>query len=139
MKQVLISALAAALVSGALFFGLVRHQAADSRPGPATPAAGSVAAGPLSLHVTDPLVEDGWVNGARAPGADKKPLAHAGNSICYLTKIEIKGIQGPQDSNACAIDIDEFTGFWQVTASVAEGGSSEVRCNAQCLVWEETR
>ena len=136
MKQVLISALAAALVSGALFFGLMHFPAAGSRP--ASEAGGSVPAS-LSLHVTDALVEDGWVNAARTPGADRKPLAHAGNSICYLTKIEIRGIQGPADANACTIDVDEFTGFWQVTASVEEGGSSEVRCNAQCLVWEEAR
>ena len=137
MKQVLISALVAALVSGVLFLGLMHYPAAGSGSGPATEA-GSVPAS-LSLQVTDALVEDGWVNAARTPGADRKPLAPAGNSICYLTKIEIRGIQGPADANTCAIDVDEFTGFWQVTASVEEGGSSEVRCNAQCLVWEEAR
>jgi hypothetical protein len=92
------------------------------------------AIGPMRLHYTDELIEDGWV--ARTPGADLKPLAHSANSICFLTKVEIKGIRGPEDANSCSIDIDEFTGFWQVTAAVAEGGQSEVRCNARCLIWE---
>ena len=128
MKQGLISALVAAVVSiGAWQVMNLVHG------GGATEAASTPAAPPV-LRYTDELVEDGWV--ARAPGTDAKPLEHASNSICYLTKIEIKGIQGPDDANSCAIGIDEFTGFWQVTAAVADGGRSEVRCNARCLVWE---
>jgi len=127
MKQGLISALVAAVVSvGAWQVMNLAH-----RDG-ATEA--TRAAAPPVLRYTDELVEDGWV--ARAPGADEKPLERASNSICYLTKIEIKGIQGPEDANSCAIGIDEFTGFWQLTAAVGDGGRSEVRCNARCLVWE---
>jgi hypothetical protein len=122
MKQVLISALVAAAVSAVVWYAL------QSGVGVAEPAAA-----PTFRH-TDELVEDGWV--ARGPGADQKPLERAANSICYLTKVEIKGIRGPEDASSCAIGIDDFTGFWQVTAAVAEGGQSEIRCNARCLVWE---
>jgi hypothetical protein len=128
MKQALISALVAAVVSIGAW--QVMNLAHDDG---ATEGAAPTAA-PPALRYTDALVEDGWV--ARAPGTDEKPLERASNSICYLTKIELKGIQGPEDSSSCAIGIDEFTGFWQVTAAVGEGGRSEVRCNARCLVWE---
>lgn len=126
MKQVFISALVAAAVSLGVW------QIARTR-GAVPPA---VARSASTFTVTDELIEDGWVDGARAPGADHKPLAAAASSICYLTKIEIKGIQGPEDVNSCSIGIDEFTGFWEVTAAVGEGGKSQVRCNARCLTWE---
>jgi hypothetical protein len=128
MRQGLISALVAAVVS----IGAWQIMNLTRGDGPAEAAATTVAS-PV-LRYTDELVEDGWV--ARAPGADEKPLERASNSICFLTKIEIKGIQAPEDANSCAIGIDEFTGFWQLTAAVGDGGQSEVRCNARCLVWE---
>lgn len=103
------------------------------------PAASAEARAPLSLRVTEPLGQDAWVDASRTAGADHKPLADASSSICYLTKVEIKGIRGPDDSNACRIDIDDFTGYWEVWAEVEEGGQSEVRCNARCLVWGEDR
>jgi len=127
MKQALISALVAAAVSFAVW--QVANRVAAEPETTAPPAK-------LKLSVTEELIEDGWVDGARAPGADHKPLAAAATSICYLTKVEIKGVQGPEDANSCSIGVDEFTGFWQVTAAVAEGGKSHVRCNARCLVWE---
>jgi hypothetical protein len=99
-------------------------------------AASEAASRAPTFRVTDELIEDGWVDATRTAGADQKPLEHAANSICFLTKIEIKGVQGPEDASSCAIGIDEFTGYWQVTAEVAEGGHSQVRCNARCLVWE---
>ncbi len=80
--------------------------------------------------------EDGWIDGARGAGADHRSLAPASNSVCFLTKVEIKGIQSPQDSNRCSIDIDDFTGYWQLSAAVDEGGKSQVRCNARCLIWK---
>ena len=128
MKQGLISALVAAVVS------IGAWQVMNFAQGVRATDAASTAAAPPVLRYTDELVEDGWV--ARAPGTDEKPLERASNSICYLTKIELKGIQAPEDANSCAIGIDEFTGFWQLTAAVGEGGRSEVRCNARCLVWE---
>jgi hypothetical protein len=125
MRQVLIGAVVAAAVSIGVW--LIVGTGGDSQPSDtAVPAP--------ALSYTEDLIEDGWV--ARAPGADHKPLAPAANSVCYLTKIEIKGIQGPEDGSSCTIGIDDFTGFWQVTAAVGEGGRSEVRCNARCLVWE---
>jgi hypothetical protein len=134
MKHVWFAALVAVVAIGVwevvdIRSGIVGEDSDDRRGD-----ADSVA--PLGLRYTEELIEDGWVNGARTPGADLKPLAHSANSICFLTKVEIKGIQGPEDANSCSIGIDEFTGFWQVTAAVAEGGQSEVRCNARCLVWE---
>jgi hypothetical protein len=97
-------------------------------------AAGSRKA--ISLRYTDEPAEDSWVDGARAAGADDRSLSNASNSICFLTKIEIKAFQGPEDSGTCRIAVDDFTGFWQVTADVPEGSRAEVRCNARCLVWE---
>jgi len=139
MQQVLISALVAAVICGAAFYVEDVIDTDDSEevslaalPVEAVPP---VPAG-LVLRYTEELVEDGWVNGARTTGGDNKPLSDASNSICYLTKIEIKGIEGAADANSCRIVIDEFTGFWEVIAQVDEGGRSEVRCNARCLVWE---
>jgi len=83
-----------------------------------------------------PLDEDSWIDGARGAGADHRALASAASSICFLTKIEIKGDAGPGHSTSCSVDIDDFTGSWEVTATVGEGSEAEVRCNARCLVWE---
>ncbi|HEY7671183.1 MAG TPA: hypothetical protein VIC71_03115 [Gammaproteobacteria bacterium] len=115
------------IVGGRFAGGGGAHEAAATSAGPVRAPA---------FRVTDELIEDGWVDATRAAGADQKPLEHSANSICFLTKIEIKGIQSPEDANSCTIGIDEFTGYWQVTAEVAEGGHSAVRCNARCLVWE---
>ena len=148
MKQILIGAVVAAVVtlvtlrvgqrvegfSGGAGQAAVSAPAAASNAG-AAPAA-LPAAAPPALRYTEALVEDGWVNGARTAGEDNKPLEHADNSICFLTKVELRGIQGPGDANSCRIEIDDFTGFWEVIAEVEEGGQSEVRCNARCLVWE---
>jgi hypothetical protein len=79
--------------------------------------------------------EDAWVDGARTTGTDENSLAPAEGAVCFLTKIELRGIQAPTDVNACAIAIDDFTGFWTLSATVAEGGLSHVRCNARCLTW----
>ncbi len=88
------------------------------------------------LRVTDALIEDTWVNAIRTAGSDQRTLTDASTSMCYLTRVAISGVQGPDDSNSCAIEIDDFTGFWQLIATVDEGGRSEVRCNARCLTWE---
>lgn len=132
MQQILISAIVAAVIVGAAFYVDERLDDEDETMATAVPAA----AVPVSFTVTEELIEDGWVNGARTAGADRKPLAAVDSSICFLTKIELKGIRGPDDANACRIEIDEFTGFWELIAEVEEGGQSEVRCNARCLVWE---
>lgn len=131
MKQALISAGIAAVV--ALFVVLAARGSDDTLNGDAATGTNPV---PLTLSYTTEIIEDAIVNGARYTGAEPKLLAEAGNSICYLTKIQIKAMQTVEDSSTCMIDIDEFTGFWQVTAIVDEGGTAEVHCNARCLVWE---
>jgi hypothetical protein len=68
--------------------------------------------------------------------SEQKILANAANSACFLTHIEISGIQSPQDKNSCSITLDDFTGYWQVNASTGEGTQSELYCNARCIVWE---
>jgi hypothetical protein len=132
VRQILISAFVAAAVCVGLFAVLARFDADDTAvaDGPASPRA------PISLRYTAEPAEDSWVNGARAAGADDRVLSSAANSICFLTKIEVKGFQGPEDSGTCRIAVDDFTGFWQVTADVPEGSRSEIRCNARCLTWE---
>jgi hypothetical protein len=144
MKTVLISVVAAVVAAVATVY--VHHvvEEREARASGAVPAATAadgaasavVPGAPLTLSYTTELVEDAWVNGARTTGLDHKPLVHADNSICYLTRVQIKGVQGPEDSSICRVEIDDFTGFWEVIAEVEEGGKSEVRCNARCLVWE---
>jgi hypothetical protein len=133
VKQVLISAVVAAIVVAAALHLDERFDEAAEVPA----ATSGAAAAPFSLRVTDELIEDGWVDGARTPGADRKPLEHAGSSVCFLTKIELEGIRGPEDANACRIEVDDFTGFWELIVEVEEGGQSAVRCNARCLVWAQ--
>ena len=141
MKQFFASVLIAAVVSGLVVQAYrLSDMGSDAGSSSVTPAAqdrveAARSAG-LSLTYTDALVEDVWVNGARTAGDDHRVLTDADNSICFVTKIEIKGIQGPEDSSSCAMQIDDFTGFWDLVATVEEGGQSEIRCNARCLVWE---
>ena len=133
MRQTLISGLVAAIVCAAFFIIEDRFDD-DDTAAVAEGLAGSRA--PISLRYTVEPAEDSWVAGARGAGADDRVLSSASNSICFLTKIEVKGFQGPEDSGTCRVAVDDFTGFWQVTADVPEGSRSEIRCNARCLVWE---
>ncbi|HVJ30836.1 MAG TPA: hypothetical protein VNA66_11055 [Gammaproteobacteria bacterium] len=133
MRQALISALVAAVVCAAFF--LVEDRFDDDDTG-ATPAANAGSRAPIALRYTVEPAEDSWVAGARGAGADDRVLSSAASSVCFLTKIEVKGVQGPEDSGTCRVAVDDFTGFWQVTADVPEGSRSEIRCNARCLVWE---
>jgi hypothetical protein len=128
----LVSAIVAAVVCAGLF--LVEDRFDDDDAAAAEGLAGSRA--PITLRYTVEPAEDSWVDGSRAAGADDRVLSSAANSICFLTKIEIKRFQGPEDSGTCRVAVDDFTGFWQVTADVPEGSRSEIRCNARCLVWE---
>ena len=93
---------------------------------------------PPALRYTEEPAEDSWVDGTRGAGVDDRSLSSASSSICFLTKVEVKGFQGPEDSGTCRIAVDDFTGFWQVTADVPEGSRAEVRCNARCLTWERS-
>jgi hypothetical protein len=141
MKQLLICALVAALVSVAVLWldeaseGFDDDAVTGTGPAPDSPDAAGAAAAP-ALRYTDALIEDTWVNAERQGGSDERTLTSASSSVCFLTRIEISGSPGPDDTNSCAIEIDDFTGFWQVIATAAEGGRSEVRCNARCLTWE---
>ena len=132
MREALIGALVATIVCVGAF--LIAERFDDDDAQAASDVAGS--RGPISLRYTDEPTEDSWVAGGRASGADDRVLSNASNSICFLTKIEVKGFQGPEDSGTCRVAVDGFTGFWQVTADVPEGSRAEVRCNARCLVWE---
>jgi hypothetical protein len=137
MRETLLGALVGAVVGAGAFVVADRFDDDDDDDTPAATAAAAVGSlGPLSLRYSVEPTEDSWVNGSRGAGTDDRALSNASNSICFLTKIEIKGFQGPEDSGTCRIAVDDFTGFWQVTADVPEGSRSEVRCNARCLVWE---
>lgn len=141
MKQVLTTIIIAAVVSGFVVQAYRYFGGTDdvSEPPVATAdatGAESPAASGLSLSYTDALVEDVWVDGARTPGDDHRSLTDADHSICFITKVELAGIQGPDDRSSCVMQIDEFTGFWDLVATVEEGGQAEIRCNARCLVWE---
>ena len=133
MRQILVSAVVAAVVCVGLFLIEDRFDDDDAA---ATPVGVAGSRAPISLRYTAEPAEDSWVAGARGAGADDRVLSSAANSICFLTKIEVKGVQGPEDSGTCRVAVDDFTGFWQVTAEVPEGSKSEIRCNARCLVWE---
>ncbi len=138
MKQALISAIVAAIVSVGIIAGDELLDTDEEAP-PVSPVANEprpANAALPSLRLTEQIAEDTWVNGSRGSGSDRRSLADASTSICYLTKVEIKGVQSPEDSNACEIRIDEFLGYWELVATVVEGGQSEVRCNARCLTWE---
>ena len=134
MREALIGALVATIVCVGAFLVEERFDDDDAQTITASDVAGSRA--PISLRYTAEPAEDSWVAGARGAGADDRVLSSAANSICFLTKIEVKGVQGPEDSGTCRVAVDDFTGFWQVTADVPEGSKSEIRCNARCLVWE---
>ena len=133
MREALIGALVATIVCVGAFLVEERFDDDDAQTVTAEAAASRA---PVSLRYTDEPAEDSWVNGARAAGADDRSLSNASNSICFLTKIEVKGFQDPKDSGTCRVAVDGFTGFWQVTADVPEGSRAEIRCNARCLVWE---
>jgi hypothetical protein len=135
VREALIGALVATIVCVGAFLIADRLDDDEVRAEKALHAA--VSSGePISLRYTDEPAEDSWVDGARAAGTDDRALSDASHSICFLTKIEIKGFQAAEDSGTCRIAVDDFTGFWQVSADVPEGSRAEIRCNARCLVWE---
>lgn len=150
MKQPLLSGLVAAVIAALVSFAVVKLVPSGDAPAAAEPpldmdllaerlvSRPAIAAKlePTVLTYTSEPAEDAWVDGARQPGTDHRSLAPASNSICYLTKVEISGIRSPEDSSACRISVDEFTGYWQLAGEVTEGAKSQVRCNARCLVWE---
>lgn len=138
MKQLSICAVVAAVVSVAILWieDAVERDAGEAATAAAPTGPSTDATADSPLRYSDALVEDAWVDAARQAGSDRRTLTSASTSICYLTKIEISGVQGPDDTSSCAIEVDDFTGFWQVIATADEGGRSEIRCNARCLSWQ---
>ena len=103
----------------------------------------STGAGAGQLTIIEESEQDAWLRGANRDGSprpgpadDQKPLADASNSLCFLTKVEIEGMDGPEDVATCSIQVDEFTNWWQVHATQGDGTDASVACNARCIVWE---
>jgi hypothetical protein len=146
MKQILVSAFVAALVCGIAFAlfginssGVLGGGAEESPAATASLASGTepqAALPGLSLTVTDALPEDVWVDGSRQSGDDHRILTSAETSVCFISRIELAGVSSPEDAAACTMQIDDFTGFWDLVVSVPEGSQSHIRCNARCLTWE---
>jgi len=141
MKTLAASAVVAALVSILAIYSYesTRNEGAAVEPSavdPASDAAGDAVTQTVRLRYTDALVEDVWIDASRTAGDDHRSLTDAASSICFITKIEISGIGSSADSSSCAVSIDDFTGYWDLVATVDEGGQAQIRCNARCLVWE---
>ena len=103
----------------------------------------SVDGGASQLTVVGESEQDAWLRGTNRDGSprpgpadDQKPLVDATNSLCFLTKVEIEGMDGPEDVASCRIAVDEFTNWWQVHATQGDGTNASVACNARCIVWE---
>ena len=103
----------------------------------------SVDGGAGQLAVVGESEQDAWLRGTNRDGSprpgpadDQKPLVDASNSLCFLTKVEIAGMDGPEDVASCSIAVDEFTNWWQVHATQGDGTNASVACNARCIVWE---
>ena len=103
----------------------------------------SVDGGASQLTVVGESGQDAWLRGTNRDGSprpgpadDQKPLVDASNSLCFLTKVEIEGMDGPEDVASCSIAVDKFTNWWQVHATQGDGTNASVACNARCIVWE---
>lgn len=103
----------------------------------------STGGGAARLTIIEESEQDAWLRGANRDGSprpgpadDQKPLADASNSLCFLTKVEIEGMDGPEDVATCSVQVDEFTNWWQVHATQGDGTDASVSCNARCIVWE---
>ena len=103
----------------------------------------SVNGGVRQLTFVGESEQDAWLRGTNRDGSprpgpadDQKPLTDASNSLCFLTRVEIEGMDGPEDVASCSIAVDEFTNWWQVHATQGDGTNASVACNARCIVWE---
>ena len=148
-------AIAAALIASALtvlFAGqrqggdgeeLARIQAQVGEIAARISAGGGAPGSPRVLTFIGESDQDAWLSGTNRDGSprpgpadDQKPLTDASNSLCFLTKVQIEGMNGPEDMAACSIAVDEFTNWWQVHAIQGDGTDASVSCNARCVVWE---
>lgn len=138
MKTIILSAIIAVVVSGITTWSLNNAGQPPEMEAPQVDYERILE----SLDVPDLSVSmepeaPAWIRlGTGIEASEQKILANAANSACFLTHVEISGIQSPEDKHACSITVDDFTGFWQVTASTGEGTQSELYCNARCVVWE---
>ena len=133
MKLVIVSAVVAIAASVITTWGINNMNQADEAPTPEIDYEQIV----NNLSVSMQPDTAAWIRlGAGTESLEQKILTNAANSACFLTHVEISGIQGPEDKNSCEITIDDFTGFWQVNASTGDGTQSELYCNARCVVWE---
>ena len=145
MKSVL-TALGAALVASVLTWQFIGENsgldaaAVDERVAAAL-AESTVT--PQVISFSDESPEDSWLRGRNNDGSPRlgpanhmNSLVEAENAVCFLTKVEIQGQDAYEDMNACRVDIDEFTGWYQINATQGDGSDSSVRCNARCIVLE---
>lgn len=146
-----ITAIAAALIASALtylFTGQgqgIGSTDAEELQAQVSEIAAQIAAGDGGPRLTfvGESEQDAWLRGTNRDGSlrpgpadDQKPLADASNSLCFLTKVEIEGMDGPEDVATCSVQVDEFTNWWQVHATQGDGTDASVACNARCIVWE---
>lgn len=138
MKHIAVSAIVAAIISGIVLVLLPPRLGDNSMdtPDPAPTVVTEQIPAELNLQVGDALPEDVWLDGSRGAGDDHRILTNAENSVCFITKIDVRGIASPNDGYSCTMEIDEFTGFWDLIVAVEEGSQANVRCNARCLTWE---
>jgi hypothetical protein len=141
LRQLLLTVLVAAVTSVLML--RVANPVADTTS-PATDALATQAALQSSaaptLSISTAPEEDAWLEGMGAdgrprpgPADDIKPLVSAENSVCFLTDVQVKGMNDASDQLACRVAVDEFTGFWELHAVQGEGTDASVRCNARCL------
>ena len=82
--------------------------------------------------------QEAWMNADRGAAIESKILADPANSICFLTKVDFDHAMPTEvndGGNACWIDQDEFTGWWQLNGQIKEGAAADMRCQARCLTW----
>lgn len=98
---------------------------------------------PRVITFTAESDEDSWLRGRNNDGSPRpgpanhqNPLIESENAVCFLTKVEFQDMSGAEDTNACSVSIDDFTGWWQINAVLGDGSDSSLRCNARCIVWE---
>lgn len=146
-----ITAIAAALIASALTWLIaVQGQGAGGADVAGLQAqvseiAAQLADGSVGTRITfvGESEQDAWLRGTNRDGSlrpgpadDQKPLVDASNSLCFLTRVEIEGMDGPEDVATCSIQVDEFTNWWQVHATQGEGTDASIACNAMCIALE---
>lgn len=152
MGKQIVPAIVAAVLASLVTAYLVRTPPAALTPGELDQLATTLAAHPalqggttssFALTVTPKHDEEAWLQGMGAdgrprpgPADDVKPMTKADNSVCFLTDVEFSGFNSNDDTLACRVTVDEFTGFWELHAIQGDNTDGSVRCNASCLSWQ---